>query len=145
LFGSIVGASAFFAFAFTTGFIGFFLVAYGSSIITAWEFPWVKRVSHMEGPACFNPMYLTWLIENDRRTWAVYTTLWNSVIMAPSNWLYHLCVYRTILPRLLRLFFSGRNTRRLLLWPCISCNVRSLPVYGLLEASNSRSDTSTAT
>jgi len=40
--------------------------------------PWVSDVKRMEGP-CFNPMYMTWLFENDRRGWAAYTTLFTAL------------------------------------------------------------------
>lgn len=75
---TFAGAVAAFSLLFGFFFFGFFFLAYIGSAFQALVNPWVSRVERMEGP-CFNPMYVAWLFENDRREWAAYTTLVDSL------------------------------------------------------------------
>lgn len=78
---TFAGAVAGYTLLFSFIFFGFFFVSYSGSVFQALVNPWVSNVERMEGP-CFNPMYMAWLFENDRRQWAAYTTVL-SVLFTP--------------------------------------------------------------
>lgn len=71
---TFAGAAALLSLLFGTAFFGFFVLSYLASVFQAMVTPWVNEVRRMEGP-CFNPMYLAWLFENDRREWAAMITV----------------------------------------------------------------------
>lgn len=81
----IVGAVAVYSLIFTLTFLGLFLLAYISTAFSAYVNPWTSNVREMEGP-CFNPMYTTWLFENDRRMWAAYITFMSVLILFLLDW-----------------------------------------------------------
>lgn len=76
---TFAGAIALFSILFSFIFFGFHLLSYISCVFQANVNPWVSDVDRMEWH-CFNPMYLTWLFENNRREWAAYTTLIDALL-----------------------------------------------------------------
>lgn len=71
---TFAGPASIFSLLFSLVFFGIFGLSYIGNAFQAAVNPWVSDVEEMEGP-CFNPMYMTWLFENDRLDWAAYTTL----------------------------------------------------------------------
>jgi hypothetical protein len=78
---TFAGATAVFTLTFSLIFLGLFVFSYLWSIFSAGVNPWANDVDHMDGPI-LNPMYLTWLFENNRLEWSLWTTLFD-VITAP--------------------------------------------------------------
>jgi len=76
---TLAGATALFALLFSLVFLGWFGISYLGSSFSATINPWVGDVGDMDGP-CFNPMYMTWLFENNRLEWALWTTFVSSLL-----------------------------------------------------------------
>ena len=73
---TFAGVAAVLSLMFGIAFFGFFFLSYLGSAFQAMVNPWVNEVRRMKGP-CFNPMYMAWLFENDRREWAAMTTIFD--------------------------------------------------------------------
>ncbi|MFZ0965608.1 MAG: hypothetical protein WAN82_03155 [Candidatus Bathyarchaeia archaeon] len=81
---TFAGAVALFALLFSLVFLGWFAISYLGSSFSASINPWVSDVRDMEGP-CFNPMYMTWLFENHRLGWALWTTFVSGLLTPLSG------------------------------------------------------------
>lgn len=89
--GTFAGASALFSLLFSFIFLGLQIFSYISCAFYAEVNPWVGNVERMEWHP-FNPMYMIWLFENNRREWAAYTILINALLTLPLGSSLLLCL-----------------------------------------------------
>jgi hypothetical protein len=75
---SAIEAAAIYSLFFTLIFFGLFIFAYMLDSFYADMNPWVRDGEEMHWS--FNPMFTPWLFRNDRRRWALYTTIMCSLL-----------------------------------------------------------------